>query len=127
MTALLLDTHAWVWSLTDDARLSSRARDALGAAALIYVSPISFFEISRKVRLGKWPEMEPYVDALPKLLVEQGGAAARLDPEICTLAGGMPWAHRDPFDRLIAATAVLERLALVSADVAFDDGFSRIW
>ncbi|QGM96642.1 type II toxin-antitoxin system VapC family toxin [Methylocystis parvus] len=127
MTALLLDTHAWVWSLTDDPRLSARAREAVAGAGGVNVSPISFFEISQKARLGKWPEMAPYVDALPKLLVEQGGLAARLNPAICTLAGSLTWAHRDPFDRLIAATSILEGLSLVSVDAAFDGVAPRIW
>jgi len=127
VTALLLDTHAWVWSLTNDPRLSPRSREAIGHRGAVYVSPISFFEIAQKVRLGKWPEMEPYVDALPRLLIEQGGVAARLDPVICTLAGSLTWAHRDPFDRLIAATAISERLSLVSADAAFDGIAPRIW
>jgi PIN domain nuclease of toxin-antitoxin system len=127
VTPLLLDTHAWVWSLTGDLRLSRGAREAIGEAGAVYVSPISFFEIAQRVRLGKWPEMEPFVDALPKLLVEQGGHAARLDPAACTLAGSMAWAHRDPFDRLIAATAILEGLSLVSADTAFDGIAPRVW
>lgn len=127
VTALLLDTHAWVWSLTDDPRLSQPARVAISRAGVIYVSPISFFEISQEVRLGKRPEMEAVIEALPGLLCEQGGVAARLDPAICSLAGSLAWAHRDPFDRLIAATAILQGLSLVSADAAFDGIAARIW
>jgi PIN domain nuclease of toxin-antitoxin system len=127
VTAALLDTHAWVWSLTDDPRLSAKARKTIANAGAIYVSPISFFEISQKTRLGKWPEMASFVDGLPGLLEQQGGLAARLDPTVCTLAGSLAWAHRDPFDRLIAATAILEKLPLVSADAAFDGLVKRIW
>jgi PIN domain nuclease of toxin-antitoxin system len=93
----------------------------------IYFFPISFFEIAQKVRLGKWPEMEPFVATLPALLVEQGGYAARLDPTICNMAGLMDWAHRDPFDRIVAATAMNMKLTLVSADVAFDGVVARVW
>jgi PIN domain nuclease of toxin-antitoxin system len=102
----------------DDPRLSEVARHAIESTGMVYVSPISFYEIAQKVRLGKWPQMEPYVEALPGLLVEQGGYAARFDPAVCTLAGTLDWAHRDPFDRLIAATAILDRLTLVSVDLA---------
>ena len=42
------------------------------------VSPISFFEIAQKVRLGKWPEMAPFISRLPALLMEQGGGIAAL-------------------------------------------------
>lgn len=123
----MLDTHAWAWSLTDDPRLSEGARRAIGSAGVVYVSPITFYEIAQKVRLGKWPQMDPYIEALPDLLLEQGGRAARFDPVVCTLAGTMEWAHRDPFDRLIAATAILDRLTLISADPAFDGVLSRLW
>ncbi|BDV35710.1 type II toxin-antitoxin system VapC family toxin [Methylocystis iwaonis] len=127
LSAVLLDTHAWAWSLTDDPRLSEAARRAIGSAGVVYVSPITFYEIAQKVRLGKWPQMEPHIGSLPDLLLEQGGRAARFDPVVCTLAGTMDWAHRDPFDRLIAATAILDRLTLVSADPAFDGVLPRLW
>ena len=53
MTAVLLDTHAWTWSLSSDGRLSPAAMAEIAGAELVLVSPISFFEISQKVRLGK--------------------------------------------------------------------------
>lgn len=127
MTAVLLDTHAWAWSLGSDARLSARALAAMGAADTVMVSPISFFEIAQKVRLGKWPEIAPFVDRLPGLLEEQGGVVASFGAAVCVAAGMMDWAHRDPFDRLIAATARQEAVALVSADVVFDGVVPRIW
>ncbi len=76
MTAVLLDTHAWAWSLVGDARLPARALAAMNQADRVLVSPISFFEIAQKVRLGKWPEMAFFIDRLPSLLQEQGGAVA---------------------------------------------------
>ena len=133
MAALLLDTHAWAWTLTDSPRLSVRAREALGATEAVHVSPISFFEIAQKVRLGKWPEMDDVVDELPALLSEQGGSIAGLTPGIAVTAGTLDWAHRDPFDRLLAATSLESGIALLSADTVFDrlDGRkgwrSRIW
>lgn len=65
MTAVLLDTHAWVWSLDADDRLSAPARTAIAAADSVFVSPITFFEIAQKVRIGKWPEMERFVADCP--------------------------------------------------------------
>ena len=70
----------------------------------MFVSPISFFEIAQTVRIGKWPEMVAFIDQLPGLLHSQRGVAA-FGPAICLDAGMMDWAHRDPFDRLLAATA----------------------
>lgn len=133
MSALLLDTHVWAWSLQGSERLSDPARDALVGAKAVYVSPISFFEIGQKVRLGKWRAMEPLATRLAELLAEQGGLVAGLTPRACLAAGTMNWTHRDPFDRLIAATALEGRLALVSADSIFDqlegsEGWpGRVW
>jgi PIN domain nuclease of toxin-antitoxin system len=127
LKAVLLDTHSWAWSLAADRRLSAAALGAIDGAQNVLVSPITFFEIAQKVRLGKWPEMEPFVSRLPALLAEQGGDIAALVPEICIAAGMMPWAHRDPFDRLLAATATHYSLPIVSADSIFDGIVTRLW
>ncbi|RJF87518.1 type II toxin-antitoxin system VapC family toxin [Oleomonas cavernae] len=127
MKTLLLDTHAWAWSLTGDARLSVKARDSLQRAQSVLVSPISFFEIGQKVRLGKWPEMAPFVSRLPALLEEQGGSSASLDPTMCLQAAMLAWDRRDPFDRLLAATALHLDVPIVSADVVFDGLVQRVW
>jgi PIN domain nuclease of toxin-antitoxin system len=127
LRAVLVDTHAWAWSLIADDRLSAAATQAISEAARVLVSPISFFEIGQKVRLGKWPEMEPFVGRLPAILTEQRGVAAPLDPAMCVMAGTMAWSHRDPFDRLLAATASCLGCPIVSADAAFDGVVKRIW
>ena len=127
MKAVLLDTHSWAWSLAGDPRLSAVALEAMEAAQNVLVSPITFFEIAQKVQLGKWPEMEPFINRLPALLAEQGGGIAALEPEICIAAGIMPWVHRDPFDRLLAASATHYSLPIVSADSIFDGVVTRLW
>ncbi|MDR0273773.1 MAG: type II toxin-antitoxin system VapC family toxin [Burkholderiaceae bacterium] len=120
MRHILLDTHAWVWSLTGDARLSIPAAAAMKQAEAVFVSAISLFEIGQKVRLGKWPEMEPFLDRLVALADEQGVRLVELSPQASLLAAALQWQHRDPFDRIIGATAITRGLALVSADPAFD-------
>jgi PIN domain nuclease of toxin-antitoxin system len=127
MRAILLDTHSWVWSFADEARLSRAARASIERAQAVLVSPISFFEIGQKVRRGKWPEMEPLLDRLPAVLEEQRSAVVALDPTVCTTAGIMKWTHRDPFDRLLAATAICHNLPIVSADPVFDGVVTRLW
>lgn len=127
VNGVLLDTHAWAWSLMAGGRLSDRARASIEQANSVQVSPISFFEIAQKVRLGRWPEMEPLIDRLPEYLDEQGGVVASLDPAVCTMAGTLAWPHRDPFDRLLAATAIRHNLPIVSADAVFDGLVTRLW
>ena len=85
-------------------------------ADAIFVSPITFFGIGQKVRIGKWPEMVPFVGLLPHLISEQGGLAAALGPEICLSAAMMDCTHRDSFDRILAAVARHHGLPLISAD-----------
>ena len=127
MRGILLDTHAWAWSLLGDPLLSDRARAAIAEAQTVFVSPISFFEIAQKVRIGKWPQMAPFVDRLPQLLRDQGGSIAALTAEIASSGGATKWVHRDPFDRFVAASAMHYGLPLVSADVVFDGLLARIW
>jgi PIN domain nuclease of toxin-antitoxin system len=113
--------------------LSARAVETIEQAEDVFVSPISLFEIGQKVRIGKWPEMVPFVGRLPDLLQEQGGRIAALTPQICLNASMLDWQHRDPFDRIVAATAIENRVAILSADAVFDglagsDGWiARIW
>ena len=99
----------------------------MAAARTVLVSAISFFEIAQKARLGKWPQMAPYLDRLPALLASQRGVETSLEAGDCLMAGTMDWPHRDPFDRLLAASALRRRIPIVSADAVFDGVLARIW
>ena len=127
MSALLLDANAWAWSLSKVARLSQTARRAMEGASRIFVSAPSFYEIEMKVRLGKWPQFASSSGKLQELSARREGSVADIDGPICALAASCDWAHRDPFDRLIFATAKLRGLSLVSADEAFDAVIARVW
>ena len=130
MSAVLLDTHAWIWSLMDSARLGGGAKTGILDADAVHVSPISVYEVVRKARLGKWPEIVPHVDAL---LNEGQTVSAPFTRAVAARAGALDWAHRDPFDRLIAATAIEMGWTLISRDTEFDalDGArgwrGRVW
>ena len=88
-------------------------------AETVSISAISLFEIGQKVRLEKWPEIAPYLDQLISLATQQGARLVKISPEASLLAATMPWDHRDPFDRIIAATAITNGLMLVTKDSAF--------
>lgn len=119
-TTLLLDTHIWAWSLVDRRRLSRSALAALTGGRPLWLSPVSHYEITQKARLGKWDDMVAYLPDLPALQREQDIRTAPLTPEIALRAGLYDWAQRDPFDRIIAATAQMMGLPLVSADATLD-------
>lgn len=133
LTTILLDTHVWVWSLFRTSELSPAARDLIERARTVYVPPCAFHEITAKHRSGKWPEVGDIVARLPHLLRAQGGVVAPYTAEMAVLSGGMDWTHRDPFDRMIAATAIELACPLVSKDTAFDQlrdfpgWIGRVW
>lgn len=133
LTTVLLDTHTWVWSLFAASALSPTAREVIAEARTVYIPPCAFHEVAAKHRSGKWPEMEGMVARLPQLLRAQGGIVAPYTAEMALLSGGMDWAHKDPFDRMIAATAIELACPLISKDGAFDQlagatGWTgRIW
>lgn len=130
MSAVLLDTHAWIWSLMDSARLGGGAKTAILDADAVHVSPVSVYEVVRKAHLGKWPDIVPHVDAL---LNEGQTVSAPFTRAVAARAGALDWAHRDPFDRFIAATAIEMGWELISRDSEFDtlDGVrgwrGRVW
>ncbi|MDV7142998.1 type II toxin-antitoxin system VapC family toxin [Tropicimonas sp. TH_r6] len=133
LTTVLLDTHTWVWSLFKSSELSDTARGIMEQARTVYVAPCSLHEITAKHRSGKWPEVGEIVMRLPQLLRAQGGVAAPFTAEMAALSGGMAWSHKDPFDRMIAATAMELACPLISKESAFDGltGYpgwvGRIW
>ena len=129
MKQILLDTHTWVWSFAAETELSKYASEVIATADAVFVSPISFYEVGQKVRLGKWHEMNELIGSLPDILKEQGGLPAPFTPEICLHASLRDWTHRDPFDRFLASTAELMNVPLISKDTIFDTLplFNRIW
>lgn len=114
---LLLDTHALLWWVTDDARLSKGAADAIAdPASVVHISPVSVWEISIKARLGRvdWNDLDPNELAAAGPFVE---LPVRIPHG--WRAGDLPRHHDDPFDRMLIAQAQLEDLTIVSRDRAF--------
>jgi PIN domain nuclease of toxin-antitoxin system len=94
----------------------------------IYVSPISAMEIATKHRVGKLPGVENVIATFDDALQADGFIALPLRNEHAILAGSIPAEPRDPFDRMLAAQAIVEGLTLISSDLAFDAlGARRLW
>ena len=127
--AILLDTHALLWWMIGDPRLSPRARAAVGAErAEVLVSAASAWELAMKVRLGKLPEAARLAHRLAESLAEQDFKPLPISLEHGRLGGLLPGPHRDPFDRILAAQALLEDLPLVTIDPAFAGfGVKVLW
>jgi hypothetical protein len=73
LSTVILDTHVFAWGLDNYRRVNRVASERIQAADTVWVSPISFYEIGQKVRLGKWPEMAAFVDRLQVLAEAEGG------------------------------------------------------
>src|SRR5450755_962436 len=126
---LLLDTHALLWFQTDDPRLSAAAKTAIeDPTNERWLSPISLLEIALKNRLGKLPLPGPFGTLYPASLLSRDIHLLPLEARHIEPLTTLPFHHKDPFDRLIAATALVEALTLVSKDPAFDAyGLTRLW
>jgi PIN domain nuclease of toxin-antitoxin system len=126
---LLLDTHALLWWLDGDERLSTNARRAIAdPEATIFVSAASAWEIATKVRIGKLPGAIEVAERLYAILADQSFKPLAIGIEHARRAGLMPGEHRDPFDRMLIAQAQIEALCLVSNEKCFDRfGIERLW
>jgi len=114
---LLLDTHALAWWWADDARLAGGVRARIAhPATRVLVSAASAWEIGIKHAAGRWPEAPRMLDRWDALLAADRFEALPINATHATRAAALAWAHKDPFDRVLAAQAMLEGARLVTAD-----------
>ena len=126
---LLLDTHTIVWVMNGNRRLSSAARAAIAMPSnSAFASAASVWEAATKFRLGKFPEAALLVDDPRKILGSLEIEVLPVSLEHARLAGSLVHPHKDPFDRMLAAQALLEGLTLVSIDPIFEEfAVNRLW
>lgn len=127
---LLLDTHTYIWwALGDSKRVSMRARKAVEArAATIYISAVSAYEMTYKHRTGDLPKIGPLLLRLDDDIAERGFLTLPVSFEHGRRAGELADEHGDPFDRLLAAQAIVEDMAIVSNDEKLSAlGAKRVW
>lgn len=110
---VLVDTHAALWLLADDERLSSRANELLtDPANEVLLSAVVVWEVAIKRSLGKLEAP----DGFARQLLDGGAVALPIGIDHAGEVGSLPWHHRDPFDRLLVAQARLEDATVVSND-----------
>lgn len=126
---VLLDTHTLLWFALNDPQLSSAAMAViLDSASDKLVSPASYWEIAIKVSLGKYVLSRPYEDFMRNAIDQNGFHYLHIEPRHTAALISLPYHHRDPFDRLLIAQAMVEQILIISGDPAFDAyPITRLW
>ncbi|MCU0808467.1 MAG: type II toxin-antitoxin system VapC family toxin [Candidatus Contendobacter sp.] len=133
MSAYLLDTHSFLWSAFDPGKLSQPAHAKLANSGNpVYVSSVTFWEISLKAGIGKLTLTDCLPDELPGIADLLGYLPLPLEPDEAASFYRLPRAtHKDPFDRMLIWQAIQRKLILISKDSAFDEyrsmGLQTFW
>ena len=118
---LLLDTHAFIWFVEDDEHLPERVRLQIeDIENNIFISIVSLWEIAIKTSLGKL-EIAIDIPAMIDKIEQNGFSILPIFPEHTICVSSLPFHHRDPFDRMLIAQTITEKIKVVSRDGFFDD------
>jgi PIN domain nuclease of toxin-antitoxin system len=118
---LLLDTHALLWFIDGSPKLSSTAREWIeDASNAKCVSVASLWEMAIKTSLGRLSLKQPFDVLFPSQLELNGFSLLPLHVSHVAKTISLPFHHRDPFDRILAAQCIVEQMSAVSVDTVFD-------
>jgi PIN domain nuclease of toxin-antitoxin system len=125
---LLLDTHTFLWFIEDNPNLTANAKNLLESDVDLLISAASLWEIAIKVSIGKLNLTQPFDTFIPDQLRKNAIEVLPIAIAHLALVSALPFHHRDPFDRLVIAQAIIEQLSIVSIDGKFDlYGVNRQW
>ena len=126
---LLLDTHALLWWVIDDERLSQTARRAIADDENdVLISAASAWEITTKHRIGKLPAAAALADDMVGKIALEGFEELSISVDDAARAGALPGPLRDPFDRMLIAQALSRNHIVISNESLFDlYGVRRLW
>lgn len=126
---LLLDTHVFLWWVNDAPELSAKARATIRKGQnACFLSVASAWEMAIKVSTGKLALSQPVERFVPEQLAANGFQLMGIDFRHVARVETLPFRHRDPFDRLLVAQAMSEKMPIVSADTILSEyGIKRIW
>lgn len=126
---LLLDTHAFLWFIMGSPNLSADARALIEDAANENLFSVAgLWEIAIKVSIGKLSLASPFDVLIPRQLGLNGIELLNISTDHAAVVATLPFHHRDPFDRLLIAQAMVEGVPIVSVDTAFDAyPVKRLW
>ncbi len=126
---LVLDTHAFLWIVSDDKKLSRKAKKLfLNKSNDIYLSAASIWEMAIKISLGRLTLDEPLESFIETHAVGNNIKILDIKSKHLYKIENLPFHHRDPFDRIIIAQCMIENYFIVGSDKAFDSyPVSRVW
>lgn len=126
---LLIDTHTLIWYYQTDARMSPIGRTFIeDPANQVFVSAASHWELAIKISTGKLTLAKPFPDFLLHAITDNGFAILPIEPRHTAELIALPYHHRDPFDRMIVAQAIVETMPIISVDPILDSyPVRRIW
>ncbi len=118
----LLDTGVWLWSVGDSQRIPRKARELLADnSQVFFLSAVTSWEVAIKTAAGKLELPEPPGSYVPSRMVRQGLRPLPVSHQHALAVFGLPAHHKDPFDRLLIAQALLENLTVLTADRRFGE------
>ena len=125
----LVDSHTLLWYTLGDRQLSSTAKTLiLDPANEILISPASYWEIAIKISIGKYYLPESLEDFFERDLATNAFRILAIEPRHVAPLTSLPFHHRDPFDRLLIAQAIVESIPIISNDPVLDDYLvMRLW
>jgi PIN domain nuclease of toxin-antitoxin system len=126
---LPLDTHSFLWFINGSPQISTNARTLIeDASNQPLLSAASLWEMAIKLSLGKLSLAQPFEVLIPQQMRLNGIKLLGIEIEHTAAVSKLPFHHRDPFDRLLIAQAMVEQIPIVSADTAFDTySIKRLW
>ena len=126
---LLLDTHAFLWFVLNDPSLSATARALVSDPQNdVLISPATCWEIAIKVSIGKYQLAGPFADFMDDQIALNDLTMLPITVRHTAVVASLPFHHKDPFDRLLIAQAIVENVPLLSVDAVFDSyPVTRLW
>jgi PIN domain nuclease of toxin-antitoxin system len=126
---LLLDTHTFLWFIMGSPNLSTTARALIeDVANEKFLSVASLWEIAIKLSIGKLALSAPFDVLIPRQLSLNGIELLNIKIDHAAVVALLPLHHSDPFDRLLIAQSIIEKMSVVSIDAAFDAyPITRLW
>jgi PIN domain nuclease of toxin-antitoxin system len=116
----LLDTHPFLWFINENPELSNNAGELLESDIELMLSVASLWEIAIKISLKKLTLPAPYETFIPQQMTVNAIDLLPVTIEHLTVLSELPYHHRDPFDRLLIAQTISEKVQIISADTKFD-------